>query len=1242
MKILAIRIKNLASLEGETEINFTQEPLKSAGIYAITGATGAGKSTILDALCLAIYARTPRYQQGKESGIEIKDVQGSSISQGDVRGILRDGTADGFAEVDFVSVDGQNQRAAWRVRRARNKAEGALQSDTVELTNIDSNVIYAGRKIETLKEIERLVGLNFEQFTRSVLLAQGDFTAFLKAEKDEKASLLEKLTGTFIFSEISKRVFENTKQAEQVVRDLHKHIENVEILSVEQIEDLNLHKEALNIELAKLDGEIIELEKEIIWHTTLSKMESEKSISEEAWKKALEEEQKAEERKQILKQIETVQVLRTHVDARKKSVESNSNKHLEFNNLKKLFQNQLQAKEKLKIDLNAVEKSLNEKKNEYELSKPILENAKILDSLLVEKSKQVNNAQKEYSDQKSGLNKEIKNLENKQNELFTLSNEIAALTKWKEANQNNQAVAENFELIKSRLENGQKALKGLNQMQEEMQQNAKDQNVAINNKTDFEAQKSVLALDLQSIESEISADNELLASIPFHALETEKALTDTKTVQTKEALTHWQSLLNADIELAELQRIIQSNQLELSQKTQQLTESIKKVSDSKIIKEASARSLEIARLQTAENVEALRAQLIEGDACPVCGSTHHPFADQNPKLNKLLHALEAEHRRNEDVYELSLRENSTLTETCERLQSTIEKGNTANEVKSKIQKGLKLQWDEFIYKLEIEAVEYENQALYLQQKLDAYRNILSELQKEIVRYKTIKERLDENKIRFEKLEKALNSVVNNLKDIERILTSCAEKFDRLNKQSMNLEAELSETEAFLSAYFRNPDWAENWRRSHSIFVSQLAEFARLWNTKIKKLEESQYNSKSLSVEIEHIKNHVDSIEIEVSKKEEKLTELSKEANELTDKRRAIFDGEDIELVESRMKQDIVFSEERKSKRSSEFQELTKAITISETQQLQLINDLAVLEKSIVLENNSINEWLSEYNQKNISPLNEDMVLSLLSYSFSWREAESNALKVLENKVLNANSLHIDKERQLTNHIDNRISEKTTDEVNVLFAFSKDSRDETLKRKNEIDFRVKQDSENKSRIGVLLKEIEAKTLIAENWGKLNTIIGSSDGKKFRHIAQEYTLDVLLSFANIHLNMLTKRYLVERIPHTLGLVVLDKDMGDEIRTVFSLSGGESFLVSLALALGLASLSSDRMKVESLFIDEGFGALDPTTLNIAMDALERLHNQGRKVGVISHVQEMTERIPVQIKVSKLSNGKSKVEII
>src|SRR6476661_5808690 len=211
MKILAIRIKNLASIDGIAEIDFTTEPLCSAGIFAITGPTGAGKSTILDALCLALYGQTPRYKNAEK--IDLKDVADNKIGQHDVRGILRDGTGDGYAEVDFVGIDGVKYRSQWKVNRARNKATGAIQNYSLVLSSIDSEQVIAATKKEACREIERLVGLNYEQFTRSVLLAQGDFTAFLKADKDAKASLLEKLTGTDIYSKISKQVFENHKQA---------------------------------------------------------------------------------------------------------------------------------------------------------------------------------------------------------------------------------------------------------------------------------------------------------------------------------------------------------------------------------------------------------------------------------------------------------------------------------------------------------------------------------------------------------------------------------------------------------------------------------------------------------------------------------------------------------------------------------------------------------------------------------------------------------------------------------------------------------------------------------------------------------------------------------------------------------------------------------------------------------------------------------------------------------------------
>lgn len=197
------------------------------------------------------------------------------------------------------------------------------------------------------------------------------------------------------------------------------------------------------------------------------------------------------------------------------------------------------------------------------------------------------------------------------------------------------------------------------------------------------------------------------------------------------------------------------------------------------------------------------------------------------------------------------------------------------------------------------------------------------------------------------------------------------------------------------------------------------------------------------------------------------------------------------------------------------------------------------------------------------------------------------------------------------------------------------------QQSEISFRIRSQEENRKKVAGLQEELNCRREVSERWAKLNELAGSADGAKFRRIAQGYTLDVLLSYTNVQLRNLTRRYRLERVPDTLALQVIDQDMCDEIRTVHSLSGGESFLVSLALALGLSSLSSNRMKVESLFIDEGFGSLDAETLKIAMDALENLRTQGRKIGVISHVQEMTERIPVQIRVNRSGNGRSTIEI-
>jgi len=211
MKILAIRGKNLASLADEFDISFTVEPLASAGLFAISGPTGAGKSTLLDALCLALYDDTPRLLKAGSTGTRLPDVTGETVTPYDTRTLLRRGASDGYSEVDFAGNDGQDYRARWSVRRSRSRMDGKLQSLEMTLKRLPGLQPIGGTNTEVRAEIVQRIGLSFEQFTRSVLLAQNEFSTFLKADDNERGELLETLTGIVIYSAISKRAFERAK-----------------------------------------------------------------------------------------------------------------------------------------------------------------------------------------------------------------------------------------------------------------------------------------------------------------------------------------------------------------------------------------------------------------------------------------------------------------------------------------------------------------------------------------------------------------------------------------------------------------------------------------------------------------------------------------------------------------------------------------------------------------------------------------------------------------------------------------------------------------------------------------------------------------------------------------------------------------------------------------------------------------------------------------------------------------------
>jgi len=173
----------------------------------------------------------------------------------------------------------------------------------------------------------------------------------------------------------------------------------------------------------------------------------------------------------------------------------------------------------------------------------------------------------------------------------------------------------------------------------------------------------------------------------------------------------------------------------------------------------------------------------------------------------------------------------------------------------------------------------------------------------------------------------------------------------------------------------------------------------------------------------------------------------------------------------------------------------------------------------------------------------------------------------------------------------------------------------------------------------VRQLEAQEGAAKKWLRLDALIGQADGSKFKKYAQQFTLEILLEYANQHLDSFAPRYQLRRGNEALSLLVVDREFGEESRTVHSLSGSESFQVSLGLVLALATLYSERVRVESLFIDEGFGSLATDSLNTVMEALDRLQSQGRRVGVISHVHDMADRIGTQIRVEPTGRGRSRI---
>ena len=985
MKILTIRLKNLASIEGTFEIDFQAEPLRSAGIFAISGPTGAGKSTILDALCLALYDKTPRFSASVES-LYMSDIGESRVNQADVKNILRRGTGEGFAEVDFLGASGHCYRSRWSVRRTGSRANGALRSQTIQVTDLTANQELQGTRKELLAQLVTLVGLTYEQFTRTVLLAQNDFATFLKSRESAKAELLEKLTGTEIYSRISSEIYLRSKTADAELNQLKSNATLIELLSEEEITLLRTEKESL---------------------TNLREQGSKALIDLNA-------------------QLSVLHTLKLQQEQRDKKVQD--------------MRLDEEKSKKLREEYTRQSDSLIRFRGQCEAVQPDLSRARELDvqiQSLVSQSKQVEEI---LQGAEKAANAQANKLQSVQGALHTSCHSLKNLTGEIEL-----PVTEETGLF---LESVRNRLK-----------EQEDQLAILQEKNEARVNR-LNAFGIEAVTDEQARwmqEQTRLQNARQQMLEWRKAGTEAERLKAQqEEMGHKQEQMRKEITLL----------------TTRLSE---KEAELKVLQ----RLFENARIAMGKDVRTLRQNLRENEPCPVCGGTDHPYRNEEQVVHSLYQNIEQEYQTASAEYQQLNNRNIALK------QDLLHLSELSGEITVQLQAFL-------------QEAEQKRPSSEEEQNPDYF-------------------------------EKQLHTVQGKL----NLLAEKMHQYHQLYKEWQQHEGQIRTVRSACEAL------REGVARCHLLMQQVLAA-----------------------------KEQFELLKTAETTAREQFRVVSEQLITLRQERALLLKGKSVEDAEAAIRKkekQLNDSVEQVRKEGEEVQSRISGMQ-GEIRQLNSSIDELMLRKEQIADPEHLPETIAR--------------------------------------------------QQATNQ-------------------------ETERRLSTVEARLLQQEQNRKKLKQLEQELTEKQEIANRWGKLNKLIGSADGTKFKVIAQSYTLNLLLMHANKHLSYLSKRYRLQQVPGTLALQVIDCDMCDEVRTVYSLSGGESFLISLALALGLSSLSSNNLKVESLFIDEGFGSLDADSLRTVMEALEQLQMQGRKIGVISHVQEMSERIAVQVQLHRAANGKSAITL-
>lgn len=1253
MRVLRIRGTNLASLPA-FELDLAAPPLSQTRIFAITGPTGAGKSTLLDALCLALYDRVPRLQSARAAATE------DGLAASDPRTLMRRGTGEASAEVDFVGRDDQIYRARWEVWRARRAPDGRVQDQRVSLFRLDGEELVdlsAGKKTATLPLIADKVGLGFEELRRAVLLAQGDFAAFLAARPDERAALLERMTGTELYAAVSKAAFERAKAARDALEKLEARQSGVETLDPAARAALEAKRDAAEVQIAELLPATERARARAQYFRDADRLAAEAAQALSALEGAREAAAQIPALEAQLELAGRVEALRPRQNAKRDAEAAFDALEARIAATEGRKAELEAARADAQAALEAAEAELQAHRDLAEQSAPLIESARRRDAELEKLEGELEAAAASLPGVEERARVARGALEQTLTRIEVLEAEEREDRAWLEARPalerargDEETIKGLFDALRRSRAEAESASAHEASLREELE-------VARGALEAAEAEEAAESVRLASAERALRASREALdeARARGHAelVSGAKAVLEPVAAKTRELRGLVDARAQRGADRRRIARRLRAARAKLDAAERTRGEANLELEGAERALARAAEALD--RAETRAGLAARRDRLLEpGSPCPLCGALEHPFAHAAPEtldadVEVLRATVEQSEKTKKSAAQAAEAARERLTEARALLaaeQSTLdglERGTGIEEAAlDALVRRLEAIWLEspLLHRLGLGKL-----ALLLPR---SFPDRLEPLRPALEALEDVEAQLERLEREAPDAERAVEAAERRAEEARRVEASrrdaararresCEAARRRLEAHEATAAARTRDQAGYVEALARRlSEWPELERLHHApeALERQVQEAFEEAKTRA---EARLRRASSLEALVERRP----SLETERERTRAEFEGLSARLDELRAALEAgrvargrLLGGQPVRAVEAALEEAgrrardgrqaaerTVYARER----SAGELEATRVQLAERFETLRATRERARAEAEAALE----------------AVEDRDAILAALEAPPADTAKLREALDRLRLARAEAESTWRDRDRRQRAHAaeappgDLEGAEAAKRETDAALERARTDRAGALAG-------LEADDAAQQRLRALGPERKEKEEALQLWEDMSALIGSADGKKLRTFAQGLSLDVLVEQANLHLDELRPRYHLRRVSGAdMDLEIIDRDMGGETRSTASLSGGETFLVSLALALGLSDASARSVRVESLFIDEGFGALDPESLDVALAALDRLQSMGRTVAIVSHLPEVAERIGYEVRVEPEGPGRSRVAV-